>query len=265
MALAWEIGTTEKSMGTKAGILALGGRDFAESLRQLPRAGAERTAALAAEIFPGYQVEPVRGRPLKESTYPDDDVVYALSAPGIDIMCNWRFQLYKPSELPVHVLDVAAGRRVALCAMHSVDDSFGYAVWANGELVRSLSLSLPHGIVENIGEPLEFELPFWARRRAAIERYPGALGFHPLDMGQQAMRSLFGFALEGGPEPDDVDASQITMLGYRVTDSTGAEQAAREAARREFMQTHKLRRYRMGPGGSLVEIRRERGIDTSGQ
>ena len=184
-------------MGAKAGILALGDRDFTESLRQLPRADAERAVALVTEIFPGYQIEPVQGRALEESTYPDDDVVYALSTPGIDIMCDQRFILGKPSDLPAHVLDVAAGRAVALCAMHTVDDS---------------------------------------------------------DLGQQAMRFLFGFALEGLPEPDDVNAAQITMLGYRVTDPTGAEQAAREAALREFLRQTSRRSYRIGPAGSLAEI-----------
>ena len=58
------------------------------------------STALVAEIFPGYRVEPVQGWPLEESTYPNDDVVYALSAPGIDIMCDRRFMLDKPSELP---------------------------------------------------------------------------------------------------------------------------------------------------------------------
>jgi hypothetical protein len=250
----------ERSMGAKAGILALGDGDFAELLRQLPSADAERTAALVADIFPGYEVESVRGWPLADSTYPDDDIVYALSATGIDIMCDKRFIHYKPSELPAHVLDVAAGRRVVLCAVHSVDDSFGYAVWNGGELVRSLSVSLPQQIIEDIGEPLEFERPFWASRQAFIDRHPGALGFHPLDLAQQTMRFLFGFALEGAPEPGDVDAGQIAMLGYRVTDPTGAEQAAREAALREFLQRARRRRYRMGSDGSLVEIDGERGL-----
>ncbi len=241
-------------MGAKAGILALGDRDFTESLRQLPRADAERAVALVTEIFPGYQVEPVQGRALEESTYPDDDVVYALSTPGIDIMCDQRFILGKPSDLPAHVLHVAAGRAVALCAMHTVDDSFAYAVWSGGALVRSLSMSLPRGIVEDIGEPLDFERPFCARRQAASDQHAGALGFHPLDLGQQAMRFLFGFALEGLPEPDDVNAAQITMLGYRVTDPTGAEQAAREAALREFLRQTSRRSYRIGPAGSLAEI-----------
>lgn len=62
-------------------------------------------------------------------------------------------------------------------------------------------------------EPLEFEQAFWARRGLAPGREQSGLGFHPLDLGQQAMRFLFGFALEGRPEPDDVDAGQIAMLG----------------------------------------------------
>lgn len=87
------------------------------------------------------------------------------------------------------------------------------------------------------------------------------LGFHPLDLGQQAMRFLFGFAPEGRPEPGDVDAGQITMLGYRVTDPTGAEQAERDAALREFLErVGPPRRYRMGPDGSLVQIDGERGL-----
>jgi hypothetical protein len=247
-------------MGAKAGILAFGDGDFAESLRRLPTADAEQTAALVAEIFPGHQAEPVRGWPLAEAACPPDDVVCALGAPGIAIMCDQRFMLDRPSELPAHVLQTAAGRRVALCAMHSVDDSFAYAVWDGGELARSLSMSLSRGIIEDVAEPLEFERPFWATHQAFADRHPGALGFHPLDLAQQAMRFLFGFALEGRPEPDDVAAGQISMLGYRVTDPTGAEQAAREAAQRAFLQRHRRRRYRVGPDGSLVEIDAERGL-----
>jgi hypothetical protein len=142
----------------------------------------------------------------------------------------------------------------------SVDDSFAYAVWNDDELVRSLSVSLPRRIIEDIGQPLEFERPFRAARQAFIDRHPGALGFHPLDVAQQAMRFLFGFALEGTPQPDDIDAGQISMLGYRVTDPTGAEQAARETARREFLRHHRRQSYRIGPDGSLVEIDEERGL-----
>jgi hypothetical protein len=138
--------------------------------------------------------------------------------------------------------------------MQSVDSSFGYAVWTGGTLARSLSVSLPRGIIEDTGEPAEFERPFWERRQATTDQDASALGFHPLELGQQALRSLFGFVLEGRSEPGDADAWQVRMLGYRVTDPTGAGQAAREAALREFLRTHRRRSYRMGPDGAMVEI-----------
>jgi hypothetical protein len=65
------------------------------------------------------QVEPVRGWPLDESVYPDQGIVYALSTPGIDIMCDQRFLTCTPSQLAVHLLEMAGGR-TALCSMHSV-------------------------------------------------------------------------------------------------------------------------------------------------
>jgi hypothetical protein len=248
-------------VGAKAGILALHDGDIAAALRRQPRPEAARTAALVAGVYPGYDMEPVDGWPLAESTYPDEDIVYALSALGVDILCDQRFMLAEPSELPGHVLDLAGGRRVTLCQLDSVDDSFAYAVWVNGALARSLSvgLSLPGKIVENIGEPLDFERSFWAMR-AASGRPPGTLGFHPLDLGRQAMRFLFGFALEGEPEPDDVDAAQVAMLGFRVTDPSGDEQAARQAALSEFVQrAGPSRRHVLGPAGSLVAVNAERG------
>jgi hypothetical protein len=51
---------------------------------------------------------------------------------------------------------------VILHAMHSATDWLGYAVWQDGVLLRSLSLSPDGGITEDIGAPLPFEASFWA-------------------------------------------------------------------------------------------------------
>ncbi|TQJ25489.1 hypothetical protein FBZ33_5842 [Micromonospora sp. A202] len=40
--------------------------------------------------------------------------------------------------------------------MHSVVDWLSFAVWENGVLIRSLSLSPDGGIQENIGKPYDF-------------------------------------------------------------------------------------------------------------
>jgi hypothetical protein len=53
--------------------------------------------------------------------------------------------------------------------MHSVVDWFAYAIWANGKLLRSLSLSPVSGILENIGQRLPFEEPYWSGEHPAVD------------------------------------------------------------------------------------------------
>jgi len=47
---------------------------------------------------------------------------------------------------------------------HSVVDWFAYAIWQDGVLLRSLSVS-PGEVFEDIGAPPPFEAPFWAGGR----------------------------------------------------------------------------------------------------
>jgi hypothetical protein len=47
------------------------------------------------------------------------------------------------------------------------------------------------------------------------EPYP--LPFHPLQLGEDALRGLFGFVLEGEPAADDVDIRAVRLLGYTIT------------------------------------------------
>ncbi|MFI2672088.1 DUF6928 family protein [Streptomyces albidoflavus] len=90
-------------------------------------------------------------------------------------------------------------------------------------MLRSLSLSPDSGVIENIGTPLPFEQPYWAGDRPAdVTPWPGAeqdpypLPFHPLELGEDALRSLCGFIQEGYLEPDDVDAEAISLLGFAI-------------------------------------------------
>ncbi|WP_329029428.1 MULTISPECIES: DUF6928 family protein [unclassified Streptomyces] len=151
---------------------------------------------------------------LAESTHPPEGITYAASFPGVDLVCDRRLMFYRPSELPAYLLKAAAGRRVILHAMHSVSDWLAFAVWEEGRLRRSLSLSPDGGIVENVGDPLPFEAPYWAGDRA-MEDY--ALPFHPLDLGNEALRSFFGFLLEGSLSPEDVDPDTVPLLGFART------------------------------------------------
>jgi hypothetical protein len=105
--------------------------------------------------------------------------------------------------------------------MHSGVDWLAFAVWEDGVLVRSLSLWPESGIQENVGEPYDFELPYWAGEHP-VRPIPGwpnqgpyPLPFHPLELGEEALRALFGFVMEGYPHRDDIDPSAFTCTGSR--------------------------------------------------
>jgi len=94
-------------------------------------------------------------------------------------------------------------------AMHSAVDWFAMAKWSSGTLLRSLSLAPDNGIIEDLGTRLPFEAPYWAGRHPAVDPEdeddgPCPFPFHPLELGEGALRSLFGYQLEGY-----VDASPL--------------------------------------------------------
>ncbi|HEX8631155.1 MAG TPA: hypothetical protein VF755_23600 [Catenuloplanes sp.] len=223
------------------------------------RSGAGEAEAVVRRLSPGYEVTPIPGGTLFEDCCPPDDVAFATVLPGAVVLCDWRLVAENPSRLPDHVLAEAAGRRVLLHSMHSVVDALTFAVWEDGQLVRSLSLSPDTGIVENLGEPYPFERAYWAGEHPVTSVLPGQgpypLPFHPLDLGEEALRALFGFIIEGRPRPDDVDARTVPLFGFRVADPTGREQEERDTALREAMsRMAPPRRYRMGADGTMHEI-----------
>jgi hypothetical protein len=249
-------------MGAKTALLAFADGDVRSALAGVSdpdRAAAER---LVRRVHPGFAVEEIADGTLA-GTYPPDDVTCGLSVAGVDLVIDRRLMLDRPSELPEHLRRLGAGRRIVLHGMHSVVDWLAFAIWEDGTLVRSLSLSPDSGVMENIGEPLEFERPYWAGERAvepdpAWDEEPYALPFHPLEMGEDALRFLFGFVIEGRWEDTDIDADAIPVHGFQVTDPTGREQAEREAAYAEAIaRMNPPRLFRLGQDGGMEEV----GID----
>ncbi|MFE6761750.1 DUF6928 family protein [Streptomyces sp. NPDC057689] len=209
-------------MGAKTAILAYADGDVAPVLKAAGEPQAAGTAELVARVFPGRGTVSTEGYLLAETTYPPEGITYAASFPGVDLVCDRRLMFDRPSELPAHLLEAAEGRRVILHAMHSVSDWLAFAVWEKGRLCRSLSLSPDGGIVENVGDPFPFEAPYWAGDRPVEfdpewDEEPYPLPFHPLELGNEALRALFGFVLEGCPSPEDVAPDEIPLLGFTLT------------------------------------------------
>ncbi|MFF9199691.1 DUF6928 family protein [Streptomyces sp. NPDC014779] len=245
-------------MGAKTALLAYADGDVASALRKAGEPAAEGTAALIARVFPGRAAEPTPADVLGDSTYPPEHLTYAASFPGVDLVCDRRLMFDRPSELPAHLLEAAAGRRVILHAMHSVSDWLAFAVWESGRLVRSLSLSPDGGIAENIGAPFPFEAPYWAGDRGVAsepewDEEPYPLPFHPLELGDEALRALFGFLLEGRPSPGDVDPQEVPLLGFHLTEPDPSRRGRERAALEEAARRMQRRTLRLGGDGEWSE------------
>lgn len=247
-------------MGAKTALLAFTLGDLRAALRGATQSNAAETEFVVRRILPGYDVAWV-GDTTLDATYPPDDVTYATVVSGAEVLCDRRLVLDRPSTLPGHLLRAGAGRRIIMHGMDSVVDWLCFAVWEDGKLVRSLSLSPGDGVVEDIGEPYDFERPYWAGEHP-VEPIPGwpdqrpyPLPFHPLQLGEDALRALFGFVLEGMPEPDDIDPDAVQLHEFRVADPSGAEQAARETAYEQAMRdVGPLRMFKRGPDGTMREV-----------
>ncbi|MEU4219703.1 DUF6928 family protein [Actinoplanes sp. NPDC026623] len=248
-------------MGAKTALLAFVDGDLPTALRRAggsERSGAAEAEAVVRRLSPGYEVTPIQEGSLSEDCYPPDDVAFAAVLPGAVLLCDRRLVSVAPSELPDHLLAEAAGRRILLHSMHSVSDALTFAVWEGGRLVRSLSVSPDTGIVEDIGEPYPFERPYLAGEHPVTNTFPGRgpypLPFHPPALGEEALRALFGFVIEGRPRPDDVDTDAVGLSGFRVEDPTGREQQDRERFLREAIsRMAPPRRYRRGADGNMHE------------
>ncbi|MEU4761746.1 hypothetical protein AB0H12_00740 [Actinosynnema sp. NPDC023794] len=210
-------------MGAKTALVAFADGDIRAALRGVTGSDRAAAEALVRRVHPNRGIEPAPDGTLDEFTRPPVGLTYAAALPGVDIVCDQRFTFARPSELPEHLLELGRGRRIVVHSMHSVVDWLAFAVWEDGVLVRSLSLSPEYGIEENVGEPYDFERPYWAGGHPVEpdpdweDEEPYPLPFHPLDLGEEALRAFFGFILEGYPDPEDVDADRVLLHGFRVT------------------------------------------------
>jgi len=101
--------------------------------------------------------------------------------------------------------------------MHSVVDWLAFAQWINGELVRSLSLS-PDGILEDLGRRMPFEEPFWSGANPVTDGDDAAkdpLPFHPLELGDAALKEFFGYELEAMVDSSLFQPESIPLLKFK--------------------------------------------------
>jgi hypothetical protein len=203
-------------MGAKTWMLVYSLGNPSDILKSNPVLDQATTSAFATRLFSSERLTPSADGDLS-STCPANNEVVVGCFPGLTIVAAKEFGADLPSQLPVKFLEACPGHSVYLHAMHSAVDWFAYAVWAQGKLRRSLSLSPDSGIMENIGDKLPFEEPYWNGEQPAVDpeeddEYP--FPFHPLEMGEAALRTLFGYQLEGDIDPSCLEPEKIRLMRF---------------------------------------------------
>lgn len=207
-------------MGAKTWMLVYANVSVAEALKGGPPLDREATLKLAHNLFPKHKLKPIGDGDLSY-TCPPDDEVHIGCFPGVSVLAAKEFGIDYPSKLPQPFLAAGEVGTVYLHAMHSVVDWFAYAQWTNGRLVRSLSLSPDSGILEDMGQRLPFEEPFWLGQHPATDDpeddYP--FPFHPLELGEATLKELFGYQLEGFIDSALLEPESIPLVKYKRSSS----------------------------------------------
>lgn len=203
-------------MGAKTWMLVYADPEFPPShIRAATDLDREKSFALAKRLFPKETLR-VSGQGDLSSTCPDDNQIMVGSFPNVAVVAASEFGIDYPSRLPKHFLENAPYRDIYLHAMHSAVDWLAFAHWSDGKLVRALSLSPDCGVLEDIGPRLDFEAPYWAGQRPALDssedpgRYP--FPFHPLELGEAALAAFFGYRLEGYVGESLLEPENIPLL-----------------------------------------------------
>jgi uncharacterized protein DUF6928 len=212
-------------MGAKTWMLVYAESSAREALATRPELDRDASLRLANRLFAGEKLTELGEGDLLSTAPPKNELHIGCFA-GVSIVAAKEFGLDHPSALPQTFLDAGGAGKVYLHAMHSVVDWFAFAVWSNGILKRSLSLSPDSGILEDVGEHFAFEAPFWSGQHPAVDdeedSYP--FPFHPLELGEATLNELFGYSIEGfsGAPAPSLEAELVPLIRYKRSSSRSA-------------------------------------------
>lgn len=206
-------------MGFKTSLIALSAEPPRLAITTGPEQGRAAAEAVIADIFAGRGLRFRETSNIYEASYPGEDTV-GVSTYGDTVVLGGEWVFAKGYEA-VHA--AARGRQVWELAIHSVVDLCHIEVRdAAGQVVRRLDRYAdidPEGIAANTeGDPLPFEVPYWAGEHADSdpgEEVDALTPFHPLDMGEAAMGWIFGVYGEGAPS-DAVQKTLTIIDGFEV-------------------------------------------------
>jgi hypothetical protein len=204
-------------MGAKTWMIVYSDNQSSSKFRNYPKPDLEKTVSLLNRLFPNENLEKIDDGDLS-FTCPRDDMIYAGCFDGISVVAAKEFGIDYPSKVNRRFISESPFKNAYIHAMHSVVDWFAFAKWEDGELTRSLSLSPDSGIIEDIGEKLDFEASYWDGLHPAVDpdeedEYP--FKFHPLELGEEVLKEFFGYQLEGFANEELIEPENITLFGFK--------------------------------------------------
>ncbi|MFI5733145.1 DUF6928 family protein [Kribbella sp. NPDC051587] len=228
-------------MGSRAAVIMFADQAPREVLQAEPVIDEGRSRRLAESLL-GGAAEQVEALGLDLALWPERGLVTAASASGVDIVCSREFARNRPSELTADVLRLSGGRDAYGVFLESSEDWTGFATWSGGTLTRSLSLGVATGVIEDIGERLAFEEAFWAGGHPVSHLPDYPLPFHPIELGNEALKAFFGFVIEGSlrgtsVEPDEIEVSTFRPVGREQRAPDTSRLVRREVPRSEWAGT----------------------------
>jgi hypothetical protein len=167
---------------------------------------------LLVELYPRTRFVEHGVVSLVSGAFPDDGYINLAAFRNGAVVATRRAMLFNPSKLEARFVKVAGSRTVHLLAQRSMYDMVAYARWEGGTLARSISANPVGKVWESIGAPEPFEARFWEGSQRPAPDYP--LPFHPLDLGEAALRHILGACFEGLPEPGLADPSTVELLSF---------------------------------------------------
>ncbi len=202
-------------MGAKFEMLA-----FAHQLPRLDLAyhqlGTEAEARFGADaVFPDRIGEAIESSSLIEALHPPTGTIYAGTFGDSLILVGG--DVSELLDLPEETAGFAQGRTTTRLLMNSVVDAVAVEIWSGeGDTVRELMLTAEQGVAIDVGERLHFEAPFWSGQVLDDLHTDPEMPFHPMTLGEEALRTYFGFVLEAAVHDDDLDAFAIDLYGFQI-------------------------------------------------
>ena len=202
-------------MGAKTWMLITSDGNASETLAKRPSLDRSAAIAHAASMFPDETLSELEDGDLSYTNPPDNQLFVGCYG-DVKIIAAKEFGIDFPSTLAHKYLPKTG--LTTLHAMHSVVDWFAFAHWEDATLIRSLSLSPDNGIIEDIGDKLSFEKPYWNGHFPAVDDdedidYP--FPFHPLELGEAALLHFFGYQIEGYTDGNPIEPEDFPLLQLR--------------------------------------------------